>query len=157
MSYVDEYTLQAVARTSAHFAVKLAGVAEIKKEIATRGANPAKWLGRGWETFSDGAAKDQRLTRGWTGSGKLTKYLPVGAKSLTLGFGAMTAPAAFAEEDITGQGKSRKQRIGGWIGSNIGAIAGSMPAKAGLLGLVPSMGGMLGGQYVGEAIGRAVD
>ena len=157
MSYVNEYTLQEVARTSAHFAVKLAGVAEIRKEVAARGANPAKWLGRGWETFSEGAAKDQGLTRGWTGSGKFTKYLPIGPKALTLGFGAMTAPTAFADEDITGQGKSKKERVGGWIGSNIGAIAGSMPAKAGLLGLVPAIGGMMGGQYVGEAIGRAVD
>ena len=157
MSYVNELILQEVARNSAEFAVKQASLAEIKKEVATRGVNPAKWLSRGWGTFSEMAAKDQKLSRGWLGGSKYTKYLPVGPKSLTVGIGALTAPSAFAEEDATGQGKSRAQRIGGWVGSNIGAVAGSMPMRTGLLGVIPAMAGMAGGQYIGEAIGKAVD
>jgi hypothetical protein len=152
--YLDNETLRDMATYAAQSAiVKVAGFKEVGAEIAKRGVNPATWLKRGWDTYGEMAHPTAKATRGWMGSSNWSKYIPIGPKSLTVGLGAATAPAAFAEEDPSGEGKSRGRRIGGWLGSTLGSVAGSMPMKAGLAGVVPILGATAAGQYGGEIIG----
>jgi len=155
LRYIDEGRLAWIARDVVQN-IKLAGWADVADEAVERGLNPAKWLKGGWKSYEEFAHPSATRSRGWLGGSKYTKYLPIGPKSLTVGVGLAAAPAAFAKEDGTGRGHSRGQRIGGWVGSNLGGVAGSMSGKAGLAGLVPVFGGMLLGQAAGETIGKAV-
>lgn len=69
--------------------------------------------------------------RGWTGRGGVTKYMPVGGKSWTAGFGAGLLPGAVGAKDPYGEGKGRFQRLGEHAGTQAGFVAG---LPTGLLG-----------------------
>lgn len=133
-------------------------IAGFGQELANRGANPAKWVSEGWKAMTEHAHPSTApAARGWVGNSHIGRHLPVGMKSLTLGFAAMQAPSAFAKEDATGQGESRGARIGEWAGSNAGMVLGNFSSKvhpiAGLgMGLGASILGGRAGKYIGSKI-----
>lgn len=134
---------------------KIAGFAD---EIKKRGISPSKWVSHGWDAMTEHAHHSTApAARGWVGNSHIGRHLPVGMKSLTLGFAAMQAPGAFAKEDSTGQGESRGARIGEWAGSNAGMVLGNFSSKvhplAGLgMGLGASILGGKAGKYIGSKI-----
>jgi len=135
---------------------KTASLEELKAVAKSRGYNPVKWLTEGWRELGEFDAPHfatKMKARGWVGTGDITRHLPVGPKSMVLGFGAMNMPGAFSKEDPTGQGESRARRIGGWVGNNLLGVAATLPAKAGLL---PSIGLGIGGSIVGDVIGKRI-
>jgi hypothetical protein len=90
--------------------------------------------------------------RGWTGSGGITKYLPVGEKGMAAGFGAMAIPDVVdaAEATRTGEGAALEKGLGA-LGSVGGMVMG------GGLGLVPAMALWEAAQRGGSAAGRVLD
>jgi len=98
-----------------------------------------------------------------SGTGAITRYMTGPGVGLALN----TLPALYqaaAEEDPTGRGRSRSERMGQVAGSVVGSLAGTLPAQAaarlGMAGIpinmVTSMaGGKLGGA-VGGLIGRGI-
>lgn len=135
---------------------KVAAWKDVVPVAKARGANPVKWLREGWNELGNFSAPHYATlskSKGWLGTGDITRHFPVGPKSLMLGFGAMTAPGAFAEEDPSGEGLSRARRIGGWLGSNALGIAATVPANVGLL---PTLALGIGGTMLGERIGRGI-
>lgn len=105
------------------------------------------WMGAGREAASGRAGKAFETV---SSLGGLTRYLPVGPKSLTVGFGALGANNALKKEDPAGQGRSRTERIGSLIGGTAAGIAG------GNMGILGSMATGIAGDYVGGRIGRAI-
>jgi hypothetical protein len=91
--------------------------------------------------------------RGWTGSGRVSKYMPVGPKGMITGFGAMAIPEVVNAEKATptGEGGALEAGLGG-LGSAAGMIAGTG------VGLIP--GTMLwyamdkGGRKAGRVLDR---
>lgn len=85
----------------------------------------------------------------WMGKGKVTKYLPVGDKSLTTGFTGMMIPAAIRKEDSMGLERSRGERVSGLAGGTVGGLLGMgamshLPMKG--WGLTRTIaGGVIGG------------
>jgi hypothetical protein len=97
----------------------------------------------------------EALSRGgWTGQGKVTKYLPVGMKSWAVLPAAMAVPdiaqAARQKPTPTGEGGAG-ELAGKLLGSTGSFIAGSR------LGVVPGMAAMMLGEHVGGRAGRIVD
>ncbi len=70
---------------------------------------------------------------GYMGSGKITKYLPIGGKGLTLAGAAMEAPSVMAKEDPSGAGRGRLERglnLAGNVGGGLAGMgAGQMAAN----------------------------
>jgi hypothetical protein len=107
-----------------------------------------------------GAAREGRVKgvaeelsrRGWTGKTRATKYLPVGQKGLTVGFGGMALPDVIHAQKATptGEGAVAEKGIGEAAGLG-GMVLGSG------LGLVPSMGLWYGAHKGGAALGRIID
>lgn len=95
----------------------------------------------------------ERLSRGgWTGEGKITKYVPLGQKSwLTLG----SAPQVY---DIGRKAVEGRKPGESGIGEDIGTLAGfTLPAIR--FGGMPtaSLVGSLGGMMAGGALGKRLD
>jgi hypothetical protein len=90
--------------------------------------------------------------RGWTGTGDITKYLPVGQKGMTAAFGGMAIPDVVnaAEAARTGEGAALERGLGA-LGSVGGMVLG------GGLGLVPGMALWTAAQKGGESAGRVLD
>lgn len=99
---------------------------------------------------------DELSRRGWTGSGTgeylggSTKYLPVGPKSLAVGFGA---PAALGAVEAA-RGEKDWSEVAGDVGGTL-MYAGA-PATKGL-GLLGSVGASSAGKAVASAPVRAVE
>jgi hypothetical protein len=101
------------------------------------------------------AVAEQLSRAGWTGSSGVTKYMPVGSKSMIAGFGGMAVPSIVqagkrGPVGPTGEGGVWERGLGE-AGGTLGWIAG-MP-----LGLLGSSGMWYGGQHGGQAVGRAID
>ncbi len=96
-------------------------------------------------------------TGGWMGSGKYTKKLPIGGKSLTVIPAGLAAPGVLSKEDPAGLDRSRTERgldlAGNIAGGVAGMGAGSIAAKRLLQGraMGPRMGSFLTG--TGSVIG----
>ena len=100
------------------------------------------------------ALAEELFRRGWTGQGATTKYLPVGGKSWTAGFGVGLLPGAVGKEDPYGQGRGRFERTGEHLGTQVGFVAG-LPAS--LLGSVAASElGRRGMGGVGKGLDRLV-
>jgi len=92
---------------------------------------------------------------GWTGQGRMTKYLPVGGKGFTAIYGASSVPgvvqaAKGGPVGPTGEGGAYEKGIG-----LAGGLAG-WTAGAGL-GILPMAALGLGAEYAGSKLGRIVD
>jgi hypothetical protein len=92
--------------------------------------------------------------RGWTGEGPLTKYLPVGMKSMQAGFMGMSVPDVIAaskrEPSPTGEG-GLYETLGTHGLGNL-AFAG-----AGRIGMLPAMGMYWAASKAGGGVGRIID
>lgn len=113
--------------------------------------------GKGWGSVGARAraGAEELSRRGWTGRGKLTKYLPVGAKP---GLAAWTLPFAVPElQEAYGKkvGPTGEGGFGEALGSNI-AGTGAFIASSGL-GLPAGLGMYMLGSGVGGRLGRIVD
>ena len=131
---------------------KIAFMANVGTKIVNTIKPVGKYLQKGWNAG------------GWMGAGKqgpgafesvtslggLTKHLPVGNKSLTVGFGALQAKDAIKKEDPTGQGRSRAERMGSLVGGTAAGLAGMN------MGLVGGMATGIGGDIVGGKLGKLV-
>lgn len=97
--------------------------------------------------------------RGWTGAGstkglgRVTKYLPVGNKSLSVGLTGMAIPDIVnaPEPTPTGEGGALETGIGE-LGGMLGMIAGT-----GKVGLVPGAAMWYGGRKLSGRLGRVLD
>ena len=95
----------------------------------------------------------EELSRGgWTGAGGYTKYLPVGQKGMTAGFGAMAIPEVVGAQPAsrTGEGAALERALGG-VGSIGGMVLG------GGLGIVPALALWEVAQRGGAKAGRVLD
>lgn len=90
--------------------------------------------------------------RGWTGGGRVTKYLPVGGKGLTAGFSATAIPGVVNAKPATRTGEGGAyERALGEAGGTLGFVGG------GGLGLVTGLGASMGLERAGSRIGRTLD
>lgn len=98
------------------------------------------------------ATAEELSRRGWTGEGGITKYVPIGGKSITTGFALSGIPSVVNAQKATptGEGGALEHGIGETAG-NLGFVLGS--------GLHPviGLGTMMAGQYAGEKAGRILD
>lgn len=124
------------------------------KEVARDTGYAVASLRRPVKAVKDGWSAGHRHGMGWTWSkGRHAgKYLP-GGKTLTVGFGAATAPEAFKKEDPTGQGRSRSERVGKWVGEQVGGLAGTRYGLTG--GMAAGTAGSVAGETLGKAVGKA--
>jgi len=90
--------------------------------------------------------------RGWTGASRVGKYLPVGTKGLTVGFGATAVPGIInaPSPSPTGEGSTLERGLGE-LGSGAGIIMGSG------IGLVPGIAAWYGAHKGGAVLGRILD
>lgn len=135
---------------------EVSGLEELKNVAKQRGYNPLNWVTEGWRELGEFEPNHFATTaksKGWLGTGSVTRHFPVGPKSIVVGFGLLGAPTAFAKEDPTGEGLSRARRVGGFIGSNALGLATTLPARVGIL---PSIALGFGGSIVGEHVGRRI-
>lgn len=114
-------------------------VTNAQKTVKSFGT-PVEGLRKGWQHTGD-----------WMGKGKLTQHLPIGNKSLTVAFGAATAPAAFSKDDTSGQNRSRFHRIARWTGNQAGGLIGAP------YGLTGGIVGAAAGEAAGSLAGRTAD
>lgn len=99
------------------------------------------------------AFAEELSRRGWTGQGKLTKYIPVGEKGMQTGFAAMAVPTV-----MNASMKGGKYGEGGKFEVGLGEIAGvGATVASGGMGLIPAiaMGSIVGG--AARKVGRTVD
>lgn len=98
------------------------------------------------------AVAEELSRRGWTGAGGRTKYLPVGQKGMTAGFGAMAIPDIVGAEPAsrTGGGGALEKGLGG-LGSVGGMVLG------GGLGIVPAMALWYAAEKGSSKAGRVLD
>ncbi len=102
-----------------------------------------------------------------TGPGAMNAFrrfktkLPIGAKSLTVGFTAAQLPGALSQNDPTGQERSRTERVSRLAGETVGGLAGSgmlisaIPAKYRGLRMAANFAGGMLGMGVGGAVAAA--
>jgi hypothetical protein len=97
-------------------------------------------------------AAEELSRRGWTGEGRLTKYLPVGPKGLGIGLSGMAIPSIVHAEkpSPTGEGGVFERSLG-----ELGGIGGIVAGSG--LGLVPNTLAFLGAKHVGSRAGRILD
>lgn len=112
-----------------------------------------KTFGEAWRAGGAKGVAEELSRSGWTGQGRVTKYLPTSQKALMAGFaaseipGIVNAPAATP----TGEGAAL-ERLGGALGGTAGWIAGT-----GKMGLIPSAALWLAGEKAGKGLGRLAD
>lgn len=91
---------------------------------------------------------------GWTGAGRGTKYLPVGSKSLTVGFAGMGVPGVIKAQKPSPTGEGSTAEMG--LGEGSMALANILSTGGGI-GMVPATVGILGARAVGSRLGRVID
>ena len=148
----------------------LGGKGEGFREMGKRMMSPIKSTKEQWKKMAPGtipktlrhAYGDIVVTRtakrlgqsGWTGQGKITKYMPVGQKGMMAGMGAMSVPsvieAAKKKPTATGEGGI------GEVGLREALGLGGMIAGTGL-GMLPAIGLYGAGSYLGGKAGRVID
>lgn len=91
-----------------------------------------------------------------TSLGGLTKYLPVGPKSLMVAGTAAMLPQVLAKEDPTGQDRSRLERTTGFAANTLGGLAGAGALMKTQFGskhpILSSIAGGLGGGLAAEKL-----
>lgn len=124
-----------------------------------RGLNPASWVKGGWDLMKGVPhPATSAAAQGWVGSGNITRHLPIGPKSLTVLQAGLGAKSALADEDPTGMGRSKKERMGEWAGRTIAGIGATLPGHVGVLpSLIASQVAGTVGARVGSRIGRSLD
>ena len=93
--------------------------------------HPIKTTREGWRSMGRDAAGNPLKGGGWMGQGKYTSKLPVGMKSLTVGFTAPGVYSGMKKTDPYGENRSRTERVMGAIGGGLGWAAmpyGAIPA-----------------------------
>lgn len=122
-------------------------------------ANKGKeFVRKGWDDIGEGGARG-----GWMGAAKNAKgetkwhhqvrsRLPIGGKSMTVGFTALAAPSVLKKEDPMGRGRSRLQRATGLAAGTLGGLAGVGAVMRGKVrpGFMKSMAGGIGGAVGAE-------
>jgi hypothetical protein len=104
------------------------------------------------EALGRGELSSELSRRGWTGRGKVTKYMPLGQKGLTAGFAASAIPSITSAPKATPTGEGgRYEQLMREVGGTGGFVMG------GGLGMAPAMGLASGGSYVGGKFGRVLD
>jgi hypothetical protein len=118
----------------------------------------SSWMGQGLPSHAAMATKGPvgRAVEHVTSLGGLTKKLPVGTKSLQVATTALQAPAAFAKEDPTGQGRTRAERVTGLAGNAVGGLAATGALLRSGWGkkhpIMANLVGGIGGGVAGEKI-----
>lgn len=98
------------------------------------------------------ALAEELSRRGWTGGGRVTKYLPMGSKGMTVGFAGAAVPGMLKAPPPSPEGEgSTIERVLRGAGDTAGFMLG------GGLGFLPGMGVWYGAQKGGELLGRALD
>jgi len=121
----------------------ITGIPEAGRETLQMMAHPLKSMKKGW--------KDSK----WMGEGKITKYLPVGMKSMTVGFAAPGLHEAYqaTKEPTTPTGEGgAAEKLLGEVGGTGGFLTGMASKK-----FLPGMALMMAGQYAGGKMGRIID
>ena len=104
------------------------------------------------DAVGQGQLADELSRRGWTGRGKVTKYLPMGQKGLTASFAASAIPGVAAAPKATPTGEGgRYERMMSEVGGTGGFVMG------GGVGMLPAMGLATGGSWAGGKFGRILD
>ena len=150
---------------------KIAFMRNLGTRIVSSAKPAAKFVNQSWNSSSGwmGAGKEivpaslhnagtGRLGRAYenvASLGGLTKHLPVGQKSLTVGFGALGVKDALKKEDESGLGRSRAERMGKAVGGTVAGIAG-MGMGTSARGMIGGMAAGVGGDYLGGRLGRAI-
>lgn len=88
------------------------------------------------------AVAEEASRRGWTGQGRITKYMPVGQKGFTAAFTGLSAPVVYR----AATGEEPWHEAAGDIAANLGFVAGSA---------VPGMG-MAGSMAMSELVRRGL-
>jgi hypothetical protein len=113
---------------------------------------PSQTLRQAWKSSGTRGVAEELSRSGYTGSGKITKYLPIGQKTVLPAFSAMAIP------DIVNAPKSTPTSEGGAVERGLGEAAslGGMIFTGGM-GIVPGLGGMYLAGKAGGRIGRVID
>lgn len=127
---------------------------------------PIETTRKGWQSFGKGKATEtlkeiykkhgkkglakELSRRGWTGSGRITKYLPVGDKALVTGF---TGHGLY--QTATGPREDVGKNLGSTALGNLAWVAGGAGRRG--LPLLGSLGLLMGGSMAGEAVGGVYD
>jgi len=90
----------------------------------------ARGFGEAWKEDGVKGVAGALSQRGWTGSGKYTKYIPVGGKGLAAGFTAMSLPGL---ADAARGEKTWTDAIGD-VGANAAYVAAGANPDLGILG-----------------------
>lgn len=91
--------------------------------------------------------------RGWTGEGRLTKYVPLGGKGQTALWAGMAAPGMYRAATGDTSGGGFLQHSGSGVGWGLG---GALTAGLGMPGAVAGMAAGIGGEYLGRKADEAV-
>mgnify|MGYP006909289204 CR=1 FL=1 len=122
------------------------GVLETPQALRETGSmlsHPLQSLKKGWEGST------------WMGKGKVTRYLPVGQKTLALGFaspGMYEAYKATKETPTPTMEGGTAERALGEVGGGLGFVSGLASKR-----FLPSMLLMGGGYMAGGKLGRIID
>jgi hypothetical protein len=97
-------------------------------------------------------AAEELSRRGWTGTSRIGKYLPIGGKSLNVGMVGLAAPAVINAPKATRTGE------GGKLETGMGEMAGlgGMIAGSGL-GMLPGLATWQIAHQGGKRLGRVLD
>lgn len=114
---------------------------------------------KGWALAGENAhSLTPAPLKGWVGGGKITRFLPIGGKTLTVGFTAAEVPNALKKKDPLGSDSSRSERMGALTGSTLGMLGATLPSRfGGVKSFAASVAGMAGGGYLGGKIGKGVN
>ena len=112
----------------------------------------AGWNTGGWSMLSESPDAVRNSLKG-----KALQAMP-GNKAMTLGFSALSAKDALSEEDPSGQGMSRGERLGRLAGGTVLGLASTPYMKGGLLpSLASGMLASTAGEVIGGHVGRLAD
>ena len=110
-----------------------------------------------WQQGGVKGTAEELSRSGWTGKGRVSKYLPVGMKSWMGGLPVAMLPGEMKKDDPHYTGRGRAERTLGAVGRDLGWVA-SMPITGGLGPMIG--GGMVmgtAGSALGRAVGRPID
>ena len=155
---LDPVTYQAFQIEIIKLGAPLPGKAAVVNKLRGAGKTLKGWVSKGWNNpMNQPNVMDtsRSVTRsmpawGWMGKGKVTKYLPVGGKSMFVGMTAPAIPGALKKEDPYGAERSRTERSVDLSSNVVGGLAGggamiSLPMKGwkGTRAMVGGVGGAM--------------
>lgn len=102
------------------------------------------------------AVAEEMSRGGWTGAGRITKYLPLGGKGMTAAGAALSIPGII---DAARSGPVGPTGEGGLFETGLGSLAGlagfTIPGTR--LGILPAVAIGSGAQHLGGKLGRVLD